>query len=110
MNRTRIGIIDHGRMIACDTLQALLRQLEGLIRLRVPTVTPALRDCLKELPDARLTERGETLELECRDVKSTLLRLLSELSVLHVEITALETEEPNLERVFLHLTGRALRD
>ena len=27
-----------------------------------------------------------------------------------VELTGLETQEPNLERVFLHLTGRALRD
>ncbi|MBM3993724.1 MAG: export ABC transporter ATP-binding protein, partial [Planctomycetes bacterium] len=27
-----------------------------------------------------------------------------------VEMTSLETTEPNLEHVFLHLTGRALRD
>ena len=27
-----------------------------------------------------------------------------------IELSSLETEEPNLERVFLHLTGRALRD
>jgi hypothetical protein len=27
-----------------------------------------------------------------------------------VEMSGLETEEPSLEQVFLHLTGRALRD
>jgi ABC-2 type transport system ATP-binding protein len=108
---TRIGIMDHGRLIACDTLPALLQQLEGLIRIRVPHVTPMLRDRVKQLPDMRLTERDtRALELECRDVKSTLLRLLAVLNELHVELTHLETEEPNLERVFLHLTGRALRD
>jgi hypothetical protein len=32
------------------------------------------------------------------------------LNELQMELTSLETEEPNLERVFLHLTGRALRD
>src|SRR5262249_8683065 len=32
----RIAIIDHGRVIACDALPELLRQLVGLIRFRVP--------------------------------------------------------------------------
>jgi ABC-2 type transport system ATP-binding protein len=107
----RIGIIDHGRLIACDTLPSLLRQLAGLIRVRVPRTTPALREGMKQLPQVRLTECDDgTLELECPDVKATLLRLVSLLNELQLELTSLETEEPNLERVFLHLTGRALRD
>ena len=39
-----------------------------------------------------------------------LIQLMSILTEEQVEMTSLETEEPNLERVFLHLTGRALRD
>src|SRR4029077_10074506 len=72
----RIGIIDHGRLIACDALPNLLQQLTGLIRFRVPLLTPALRERLKQLPDVRQTENNETCELECRDVKSALLQLL----------------------------------
>jgi ABC-2 type transport system ATP-binding protein len=107
----RIGIIDHGRLIACDTLPALLRQLEGLIQFRVPEVTPELRRRLQELPDAKVLEvDGQGPALQCRDVPGTLLRLLAALRDLHLELLGLETEEPNLERVFLHLTGRALRD
>jgi ABC-2 type transport system ATP-binding protein len=107
----RIGIIDHGRMIACDTLPALLRHLSGLIRFRVPRFSPLLRDRIKQLPGTRLIERDEQKwELECQDVKGSLLRLLAELNEMGVELTSLETEEPNLERVFLHLTGRGLRD
>jgi ABC-2 type transport system ATP-binding protein len=107
----RIGIIDHGRLVACDTRERLLRQLEGLIRFQVPSITPALRERIKRLPETRLVEREEGwLELECRDVKATLLRLLAALNDLNLELISLETEEPNLERVFLHLTGRALRD
>jgi ABC-2 type transport system ATP-binding protein len=107
----RIGIIDHGRLIACDTLPALLRQLEGLIRFRVPELTPELRRRLQELPGVKLIERdGQDPVLQCHDVPGTLLRLLSALKDLHLDLTGLETEEPNLERVFLHLTGRALRD
>jgi ABC-2 type transport system ATP-binding protein len=109
---TRIGIMDHGRLIACDTLLGLLGQLDGLIRLRVSSVPSALRQRLGEMAGInKLSERnGEALELECRDVKGTLLRLLPLLNELQLELTHLETEEPNLERVFLHLTGRGLRD
>jgi ABC-2 type transport system ATP-binding protein len=108
---TRVGIIDHGRLIACDTVTALLQQMEGLIRIRVPQTTCGLRERIKQLPSVRLTEQnGQSLEVECRDVKGTLLQLVSVLNELQLELTSLETEEPNLERVFLHLTGRALRD
>jgi ABC-2 type transport system ATP-binding protein len=107
----RIGIIDHGRLIACDTLEGLLRQLDGVIRFRVGRVTPELRDSLKKLPGANLVEReGQALELQSQNGKGTLVQLLAVLNRLEVELTSLETEEPNLERVFLHLTGRALRD
>jgi ABC-2 type transport system ATP-binding protein len=116
---SRVGIIDHGRLIACDTVPNLLRQLEGLIRFRVTALTPALRQRIKELPGARLLDRargesslanGQVVEVECRDVKGTLLQLVGILNDLHAETAGLETEEPNLERVFLHLTGRGLRD
>jgi hypothetical protein len=43
-------------------------------------------------------------------VKATLVRVVAVLNDLKVELISLETEEPNLERVFLHLTGRELRD
>jgi hypothetical protein len=86
-----------------------------LIRFRVPEVTPVLRDRIRRLPDARLIEHPDEatngqMEVECLDVKATLFYLVATLNDLQVESAALETEEPNLERVFLHLTGRELRD
>jgi ABC-2 type transport system ATP-binding protein len=108
---TRVGIMDHGRLIACDTLPGLLQKMPGLIRFRVQELTPALQDWFGRMADVRFVERdGAALELECRDVKTALVRLVTALTEMKVELTALETEEPNLERVFLHLTGRELRD
>jgi ABC-2 type transport system ATP-binding protein len=108
---SRIGILDRGRLIACDTLPVLLQQLDGMIRFRVPHVSPALRERLKQIPGCRLTEAdGPVLGLECRDVKGALLRVVAILNDMQLELISLETQEPNLERVFLHLTGRALRD
>jgi ABC-2 type transport system ATP-binding protein len=105
----RVGIMDRGRLVACDTLPNLLRQLQGVIRVRVPQGTAALRERIAAFAPVRMLENAD-LELECHDVKATLLRVVSLLNELQLELTSLETEEPNLERVFLHLTGRALRD
>ena len=57
-----------------------------------------------------LKKDAQTLELECRDVKGMLLKVVGMLNELQIELISLETQEPNLERVFLHLTGRGLRD
>ena len=108
---SRVGIIDHGRVIACDELPALLQRMSGLIRFRVPQVTPLLHQRLREIPDVEVNgHEGPWLELSCRDVKSALMRLIALLNELKLELVSLETTEPNLERVFLHLTGHALRD
>lgn len=108
---SRVGIIDHGQLIACDDLDAMLRKINGVIRFRVPQAAPALEERVRQIPGAHLNgQAGEAMELECRDVKSALMRLIAVLNDLHLELVSLETIEPNLERVFLHLTGRALRD
>jgi ABC-2 type transport system ATP-binding protein len=108
---SRIGIIDHGLLIACDTLSGLLSLLEGQLRLRVRLVTPELLQRLEELPDVRVTqEEGRRLLLSCRDARQTLVQLVALLNSLQIELVELEMQEPNLERVFLHLTHKALRD
>ena len=38
------------------------------------------------------------------------MRMIALLNEMQIELVSLETTEPNLERVFLQLTGRALRD
>jgi ABC-2 type transport system ATP-binding protein len=107
----RVGIIDHGRLIACDTLPTLLRQLPGLVRLRVGALSESARRRIEQMPGLRPARAdGRLIEVECEDVKKALLEMIPLLAEEGVELTGLETEEPNLERVFLHLTGRALRD
>jgi ABC-2 type transport system ATP-binding protein len=107
----RIGIMDHGKLIACDALENLLRQLPGSIRFRVRALPPSFPEKLGRLEQTHLREaNGSWLNLECGDVKKTLPHLLALLQEEQVELSGLEMEEPNLERVFLHLTGRGLRD
>lgn len=108
---SRVGIIDHGHLIACDTLPALLQLLEAVIHFRVAEVKPALRELLSAIPQSRWTEFGDgRVSLHCRDVKDTLPRLIAATAQTQTELLSIETVEPNLERVFLHLTGSSLRD
>jgi ABC-2 type transport system ATP-binding protein len=109
----RVGIIDHGRLIACDEVPRLLQEHgDGRIRLTVAEANGSLRERLEGLPEVSLlpTTNGRAFELGCRDVRTTLVRLVGLLRETGTEATDLTTVEPNLERVFLHLTGRALRD
>src|SRR5437870_5284945 len=43
---TRVGILDYGRLIACDTVPRLLQTLDGVIRFRPEPASPGLRDLL----------------------------------------------------------------
>lgn len=107
----RVGIIDHGKLIACDALSNLLQTLAGLVRFRVATLPDALRDRIGRLDGGSLVQGADgDWELTCRSPKEALLQLVPWFSEHDVALTKLEIEEPNLERIFLHLTGRGLRD
>jgi len=107
----RVAILDHGQIIACDTLPQLLSRLDGTIRLGVRVLPDALIERLRELPETQIQHiDGTTIELASRAVPSTVVSLVGLLNEYQVELTGLQTQEPNLERVFLHLTGHGLRD
>ncbi len=82
----RVGIIDHGKLLAEGTVDELIRAHGGR------SAVVAERD-------------GQTERIESSDPLSDISRLLEEGGVREVRI-----ERPDLESVFLSLTGRSLRD
>ena len=108
---TRVGILDNGQLVACDSVPNLLRRLEGQIRFRVATIPDTLPGRLRDIDGVTMQQLNDNnFLLSCADVPKALLRLASVFADLHMEPVQIEAHEPNLERVFLHLTGRALRD
>lgn len=111
----RIGIIDHGELIAMGTQEELRSQVgeyETLVLRVAEGVEPQpLADRLRGLAgvkQADVTDGAVTvITPEAEDV---LAPAISEANALGVKIRAVDIQEPNLEAVFLHLTGRALRD
>ncbi len=106
---TRVGIIDWGKLIACDSVSSLLSKLDGEIVLRAADFPESVLSRLNAIAEVHQSEDG-VVRLICRDVKSVLLEVATIFKEQRVELTNLELHEPDLERVFLHLTGSALRD
>lgn len=117
----RVGIIDHGSIIALGTQRELVEEIgqESRIRLvlggeRVPeSLTGALGEMTGVLKVAVANDDGDdgsVVSLLVRDARSSLPPLIARVAEAGVTVLTAEVSEPNLESVFLHLTGRALRD
>ena len=112
----RVGIIDHGEIIALGTQDELTRLVgeQDTLVLKVPDATPELVTALGQLPGvsscAPVPDDDSALHVlatEGRQVLPEALRLINQAGL---SLQAVEVREPTLEAVFLHLTGRALRD
>lgn len=110
---TRIGIMDRGHLIACGT-QAELRALEGSDE-KLQIVTAEVKESaveeLKRHPRIRKVQvAGQTIELHMKASQPYLQDILFILSKHEVTIRSLNRMEPDLETLFLSLTGRTLRN
>ncbi len=109
----RVAIIDQGQIIALDTPKALIDRLGGgIIRLGLPeTTTEIFIAQVKKLPAVKNVSRQDSiLSVQTHHSQEALIQIIQLFNTAKVTITSLEVLEPNLESVFLHLTGRRLRD
>lgn len=111
----RIGIIDRGHMIALGTFDELtqLIEREDVVELTITkeSSTLELLDALSKVDGVRnVNAENGKVSLLAFDGNAVLPDLISVANAQHVRVSDVMIREPNLEAVFLHLTGRALRD
>jgi ABC-2 type transport system ATP-binding protein len=119
----RVGIMDHGKLIALGTQKQLTEQVGGTETLIVylenasnaPAKIAQLQKSLAKQPEITaitLIEQSDnvSLRLVTPSVTQILANVVQTASQNDCKIRSLEIQEPNLEAVFLQLTGRALRD
>ena len=108
----RVAILDHGRIVALDTPEQLIRNLGGEERIVFSVdgkLPPEFEDSVRqigqlEVQGERVTVHGETSQASLvYDVVSLLARL-------NIRFRNLRTEQPTLEDVFLKLTGHEMKD
>ena len=110
----RVGIVDHGRMLACGTRRELVDLVDQHDQVTITLagnaahVAHALRGQDGVLDVSATDDR--TLVCMVAGASSHLSSLVNALSDAGAMVTDLRVEEPSLDSVFLHITGTALRD
>jgi ABC-2 type transport system ATP-binding protein len=101
---TRVAILDRGHVVACQPVKTLLASASSTLRIEVagdPEASAAL------VPEGvSCTLDGQEISIAIEDCGA----VLSALQAGGIHVCSVHSEKVDLERVFLSLTGRALRD
>ncbi len=109
----RVAIMDQGRVLALNTTKGLIEMLGGgVIHLGLSQASlEPLLPAVHALADVSIVSREDyRLKIETKNARFALLELIELCKAHNVSVLSLEMLEPNLESVFLHLTGKRLRD
>jgi ABC-2 type transport system ATP-binding protein len=111
----RVGIMDHGKLIALGTqkeLTQLVGEHESLrLHLGEDADATALAEALGKLPEViKVSATDHEVVLIVPEAEEALPAAITITNEMNVRVRSVDIEEPNLEAVFLQLTGRALRD
>jgi ABC-2 type transport system ATP-binding protein len=107
----RIAVMDHGRIIACDTPLAMVQSLGQSATIRAQLSAPLDRSQLERLRGVTTAVLSDDqLSLQTSDVPATLSDLFSVVQSLGIRLNNLTSTNASLEDVFLAYTGRSLRE
>jgi ABC-2 type transport system ATP-binding protein len=109
---SRIAVIDRGEIVALDSPEALKASLGGdVLELDISNPEPAFMARLKALEQVdHISIKNGKVALTVRHGESFIPRIFESAQAAGVEISSVSMRKPNLEDVFLKLTGREIRD
>ncbi|MCX6083875.1 MAG: ATP-binding cassette domain-containing protein [Caldiserica bacterium] len=108
-----VGIMDHGKLVAVGTQRELVKSVGELDRIQLRLSEPAegFVETWKTIDGIHdVTSEDGVVTVLAADSNRVLPRLFESAARAGVRIVSVDIQEPNLEAVFLRLTGRALRD
>jgi ABC-2 type transport system ATP-binding protein len=111
----RIGIIDQGKIAALDTSSNLKKLISGnnatILKLEIPNVTKKMVGVLKELKCVKsvVQENASHIKIHATG-DETFDKIIDAIRAENAKINSIENLQPTLEDVFLHITGREVRD
>jgi ABC-2 type transport system ATP-binding protein len=110
----QLSIIDHGSIISSGTPAALKASIPGgfVLRLRFNTDAPQLSDRLSALPGVRevRTTSPAAFDVYADHGGSLIPAIVNAATASNAELSDVHILEPSLENLFLHHTGRSLRE
>lgn len=108
----RAAIVDEGRVLACDTVDALVARAGGEVTVRATfdgPVDPAAHPSVRRRPGDRARARGATVEVVTAEPEGLLGELIAAGSAAGRRLLDVTTSRPGLESAFLALAGRTYR-
>ncbi|MFC5464784.1 ABC transporter ATP-binding protein [Lederbergia graminis] len=109
----RVYIMDHGKVVASGSKSELLSILssEDTIQVQLSKQSNELMKSIKGIEYVRqVEETNDGLRIICKKGSNILSDLVHATEILGIQISHYQVEVPSLEDVFLHLTGKTLRD
>ena len=111
----RIGIIDHGKVVALDTSANLKKLVSGdngtLLKLDITNLSLDLLGSLKELGSVRAVSQEDSTHIRLVATGDEAFdSVIDTVRKKGGRIASIESLQPTLEDVFLHLTGHEVRD
>ena len=108
----RLAIIDHGKILAAGSVQELAQVVGdgNVVTISGDFTAMRINEVLETTQFPVLNVADQTATLSLNQQGKMLMSLLQTLNEASIEITDIAMQKPNLESVFLKLTGRELRD
>jgi ABC-2 type transport system ATP-binding protein len=109
----RVGILDEGRLLAEGTRRELVSSIGAHDRVQVvaPGASEDALAALRTLPGVvEVAVHGQQVDLLVDDARASLGPIVQTVTKGGAAVSSVEVREPDLEGVFLSLTGKALRD
>lgn len=110
---SRICIMDQGRIIASGTKDELVEMIRGKteIGLNLESEDPKILKQFDQIEGIQSAERREgQILIRCENADLILADIIARVTASGNHLRSVDVKKPNLETVFLHLTGKALRD
>src|SRR5262245_51874057 len=109
----RIAIIDHGKLVALDSPMKLKASISGtnVLEVSFETPPPGWEERMKQLPDVEnVSGRDNLFRIATRNGPKTTMALLDAAAQIQLPVHSLSVQSTTLDDVFVHYTGRQLRD
>jgi ABC-2 type transport system ATP-binding protein len=107
----RVAFLHRGKLVALGTPEDFISSLKGVRRIVARLHNPVEYSALKEVHGViRVVPKGRDLVVHCAERSGIVADVVAGIGRCGGEIVNLSVERPNLEDVYLKLTGEALRD
>ena len=109
----RIAIVDHGKLVALDSPLKLKASVPGsnVLEVSFSSTPEGWLETLKNLPDVeRVTAQDHIFRIASHNGTRTTVGLVEAARQAQVTVTSLSVQSTTLDDVFMHYTGRQLRD